>query len=62
MPRFQWQAVEGAKNYQLQVGTDSDFNPTTTYNTSNTDFTPPDNLSNDKDYYLARQGPGPKRQ
>ena len=51
VPRFQWQAVEGAKYYQLQVGTDSDFNPTTTYNTSNTDFTPPDNLSNDKDYY-----------
>ena len=51
VPRFQWQAVEGAKTYQLQVGTDSDFNPTTTYNTSNTDFTPNLNLSNDKDYY-----------
>ena len=51
LPRFQWQAVEGAKNYQLQVGTDSSFNPTTTYNTSNTDFTPPTNLSNDKEYF-----------
>jgi hypothetical protein len=51
VPRFQWQAVEGAKNYQLQVGTDSDFNPTTTYITSNTDFTPATNLSNDKEYF-----------
>ena len=51
VPRFQWQAVEGAKSYQLQVGTDSDFNPTTTYNTSNTDFTPNINLANDKEYF-----------
>jgi hypothetical protein len=50
-PRFQWQAVEGAQSYQLQVGTDSDFNPTTTYNTANTDFTPTGNLSNDKEYF-----------
>lgn len=51
VPRFQWQAVEGAKRYQLQVGTDSDFNPTTTYNTANTDFTPITNLANDKEYF-----------
>lgn len=53
VPRFQWQAVEGAKSYQIQVSTDSGFNPTSTtlYNTANTDFTPNTNLSNDKEYY-----------
>jgi hypothetical protein len=51
VPRFQWQAVAGALSYQIQVSTDSDFNPTTTYNTSNTDFTPTENLSNDKEYF-----------
>lgn len=51
VPRFQWQAVEGAQSYHLQVSTDSDFNPTTTYSTANTDFTPPTNLSNDKEYF-----------
>lgn len=53
VPRFQWQAVEGAKSFQLQVSTDSNFNPTDTdvYNTANTDFTPNANLSNDTDYF-----------
>jgi len=55
VPRFQWQAVEGAKSYQLQVSTDSGFNPDDRtfhkYNTANTDFTPNTNLSNDKDYF-----------
>jgi hypothetical protein len=50
-PRFQWQAVEGAKVYQVEISTDIDFNPATAYATSNTDFTPTDNLSNDKDYF-----------
>ncbi len=54
LPRFQWQAVEGAKTYELQINTDSNFSPNVLYppyKTSNTEFTPPSNLPNDKEYF-----------
>ncbi len=50
-PRFQWQAVEGAKSYQLEISTDIDFNPSSPYKSSNTDFTLTKMLSNDKEYF-----------
>jgi hypothetical protein len=52
VPRFQWTAVEAAKEYQLQVSTDFDFG-TLVLNvaTRSTDYTPVKALANDQDYY-----------
>lgn len=50
-PRFQWTAVEGAKEYELEVSTDVNFNPSATYQTHNTDYTPTDALADDQEYF-----------
>lgn len=51
LPRFAWTAVEAANKYELQISTQSDFGSVTSYQTTNTEYTPEKNLSNDQDYY-----------
>lgn len=58
VPRFQWQAVEGAKTYELQVSSDAGFGGSTctpptcnSYATSSTDYSPTNSQANDTDYY-----------
>ncbi len=51
VPRFSWTAVEAAKEYRLQISTQTDFGFPTEYITRNTDFTPVKALSNDQDYF-----------
>lgn len=52
-PRFSWTAVEGAREYVLEVSTSPDFaqGATETYRTYNTDYTPAEALANNRDYY-----------
>ncbi len=51
LPRFQWTAVEAAKEYELQISTEVDFGTTNSYKTTNTEYTPLASLSNDQDYF-----------
>ena len=52
VPRFSWTAVEGAKDYQIDISTDQSFGTSvTSYATRNTDFTPINALSNDSEYF-----------
>ncbi|MCB0067355.1 MAG: hypothetical protein KDD77_09395, partial [Caldilineaceae bacterium] len=52
VPRFSWTAVEGAKDYQIDISTDQSFGTSvTSYVTRNTDFTPINALSNDNEYF-----------
>jgi len=52
LPRFSWTAVEGARDYRLEISTQEDFSTSlTAYTTDQTDYTPEKNLSNDQDYY-----------
>lgn len=52
LPRFSWMAVEGAKEYEIEIGTDQNFGANvTSYTTRNTDFTPTQALSNDQEYF-----------
>jgi len=51
LPRFAWTAVEAANKYELQISTQPDFGSVTPYQTTNTEYTPEKNLSNDQDYY-----------
>ena len=55
VPRFQWTAVEAAKEYLLQLATDQDFVTVIEYPTRNTDFTPSGALPNDAERYWRRQ-------
>ncbi|HIQ04152.1 MAG TPA: hypothetical protein EYH31_00480 [Anaerolineae bacterium] len=50
-PAFRWTAVEGARSYVLEISTTPDFGTSTSYQTSNTSFTPQQSLANDQDYY-----------
>ena len=54
-PRFAWTAVEGAKEYRLQISTQDNFNTSTPITTRNTDYTPDASLSNDQDYFWRVQ-------
>lgn len=51
VPRFAWTAVEAARKYELQIGTQQDFGVANIYQTTNTEYTPEKALSNDQDYY-----------
>ncbi|MCB0121148.1 MAG: hypothetical protein KDE58_02830, partial [Caldilineaceae bacterium] len=51
IPRFSWTAVQSASKYELQISTQEDFGLPTTYQTTNTEYTPEKALSNDQDYY-----------
>ena len=52
LPRFTWLAVEGAKEYQIEISTDQSFGSgVTAYTTRSTDFTPIQALSNDQEYF-----------
>ena len=51
LPRFSWTAVEAAGKYELQISTQPDFGSANIYQTTNTEYTPEKNLSNDQDYY-----------
>ena len=51
VPRFQWTAVEAAKEYVIQISTSPAFSTYAEYSTRNTDFTPSQALSNDQEYY-----------
>lgn len=54
-PRFAWTAVEGAKEYRLQISTQDNFNTYEQVSTRNTDYTPDKSLSNDQDYFWRVQ-------
>ncbi len=54
-PRFSWRAVEGAKEYRLQISTQENFNTFDEVITRNTDHTPVNSLSNDQDYFWRVQ-------
>jgi PKD repeat protein len=54
-PRFSWTAVEGAKEYRLQISTQNNFNVFDQIVTRNTDHTPVRSLSNDQDYFWRVQ-------
>lgn len=54
-PRFAWTAVEGAKEYRLQISTQDNFNTYQEITTRNTDYTPDTSLSNDQDYFWRVQ-------
>ncbi|MEZ4673542.1 MAG: SdrD B-like domain-containing protein [Caldilineaceae bacterium] len=51
IPRFAWTAVQAASKYELQISTQEDFGSVTSYQTTNTEYTPEKSLSNDQDYY-----------
>lgn len=51
LPRFAWTAVEAAEKYELQISTQPDFGSANIYQTTNAEYTPEKNLSNDQDYY-----------
>ncbi len=51
VPRFSWTAVEGAKEYQLQISTEENFIDAIQYTTRNTDYTPMRALENDRDHF-----------
>ncbi len=51
LPRFSWTAIEAAAKYELQISTQPDFGAMNFYQTTNTEYTPEENLSNDQDYY-----------
>lgn len=55
VPRFSWTAVEGAKEYRLQISTQENFNFVNEIVTRNTDYTPVSALSNDQDYFWRVQ-------
>ncbi|HHY55649.1 MAG TPA: PKD domain-containing protein [Chloroflexi bacterium] len=54
-PRFAWTAVEGAREYRLQISTQDNFNTYQEIITRNTDYTPVASLSNDQDYFWRVQ-------
>lgn len=54
-PPFEWTAIEGAKEYRLEVSTQPDFSAVAIYRTRNTALTPAKTLSNDQDYYWRVQ-------
>lgn len=54
-PRFSWTAVEGAKEYRLQISTQENFNVVNEVTTRNTDYTPVNSLTNDQDYFWRVQ-------
>lgn len=55
VPRFSWTAVEGAKEYRLQISTQENFNFVNEIVTRNTDYTPVNSLSNDQDFFWRVQ-------
>ena len=59
-PRFAWTAVEGAKEYRLQISTQDNFNTYDQVTTRNTDYTPVTSLSNDQDYFWRVQAVDPQ--
>lgn len=54
-PRLSWAAVEGAKEYRLQISTQENFVAYDQIITRNTDYTPVKALSNDQDYFWRVQ-------
>ena len=55
LPRFSWTAVEGAKEYRLQISSQENFSSFTQIVTANTDYTPLKELSNDAEYFWRVQ-------
>jgi len=55
VPRFSWTAVEGAKEYRLQISTQDNFVVYEQIVTRNTDYTPVQALINDRDYFWRVQ-------
>ena len=52
LPKFEWTAVEGAKEYRMDLATDKEFSSIVdTCVCFNTDFIPTENLENDNEYY-----------
>ena len=52
LPKFEWTAVEGAKEYRMDLATDKEFSSIIgTCVCYNTDFIPTQNLENDNEYY-----------
>lgn len=57
LPRFQWTAVEGARSYDWELSTKSDFSENRmSAHIFNTDFTFPQNFSNDQEFYWHVRG------
>ena len=52
VPSFAWTAVEAARKYELQISSNpNDFGGASSYQTTNTEYTPEKALSNDADYF-----------
>lgn len=54
-PQFHWMAIEGGRDYRLEISTQPDFSTVTVYLTRNTSLTLTKTLSNDQDYYWRVQ-------
>jgi len=55
VPRFSWTAVEAAKEYRLCISTQENFGDCAPIVTRNTDYTPVNALTNDRDYFWRVQ-------
>jgi hypothetical protein len=61
LPRFSWQAVEGAKEYILELSTQEDFSSISlAVVTPNTEYTPEENLGNNRDFFWRVKAINPR--
>ena len=61
LPRFSWEAVEGAKEYILEVSTLEDFSSISlVVTTPNTEYTPEKNLGNNRDFFWRVKAVNPR--
>ena len=61
LPRFSWTAVEGAKEYVLDISTQEDFSSISlSVVTPNTEYTPEKNLGNNRDFFWRVKAINPR--
>lgn len=61
LPRFSWTAVEGAKEYILEINTEADFSGDgLSVITPNTEYTPEKNLGNNNDFFWRVKAINPR--